>query len=310
MAKGCAPGKVILFGEHAVVYGRPALAVPVSDVRAEVTVEDRVGSPGVMIHARDIARTIEASSAAPDEPLSLTVRNALSALGTELDDVCLSLSICSSIPVASGMGSGAAVAAAMVRALGQHLGQALPEEVISAIVYETERVHHGTPSGIDNTVVVYERPVYFCRGQPVETLRVERPFWLAIADTGLRSPTSVTVGDVRAAWQRASERYECLFDQIGAVVGAAREAIQKGRIELLGPLMDQNQRLLRELDVSAPALEALIDAAHGAGAWGAKLSGGGRGGNAMALIGPQEVGRLRQALLSAGAKQVVVTKVG
>ena len=93
---------------------------------------------------------------------------------------------------------------------------------LSALVYEVERLHHGTPSGIDNTVVVYGQPVYFVRGQPPQTFHIGRPFMLAIADTGIRSPTKVAVGDVRRAWEREPARFEGLFDQVAAIVEDAR----------------------------------------------------------------------------------------
>ena len=130
-----APGKVILLGEHAVVYGRPAIAVPVTEVQATATVEETRGEPGVTICAEDIGRTIDVASADPDEPLSVTVRNTLAHLGVGLDDVQLTLTIHSSIPVASGLGSGAAVATAIVRALSAHLGHPLDAETASSIAF-------------------------------------------------------------------------------------------------------------------------------------------------------------------------------
>jgi mevalonate kinase len=309
MTQARAPGKVILFGEHAVVYGRPAIAVPVTQVQASVTVEDSP-DPGLWIHATDIGRTLEVSSAPPDEPLCLTVRNTLDHLGMAVEAVHLCLSIHSTIPVASGLGSGAAVATAIVRALGAHLGHRLDAAAISSIVYRTEEIYHGTPSGIDNTVVAFEQPVYFCRGHPVETFEVGRTFSMVIADTGAPSLTKASVADVRAARQSDPARVEHIFDEIADVVNAARRAIMRGEIEQLGLLMDRNQRLLRSLDVSSPVLDTLIEAALGAGAWGAKLSGGGRGGNAIAVLDPSLAESVRNSLLAAGARQVIVTSVG
>ena len=310
MTLAYAPGKVILFGEHSVVYGRPAIAVPVLDVRATAVVKETRATPGVTIHAEDIGRTIDVAEAAVDEPLSLTVRNTLAYVGVDLAHVRLALSIRSSIPVASGLGSGAAVAAAIVRALSMHLGHTIDPREISAIVYETEKIHHGTPSGVDNTVVVYGQPVYFCRGRPVEIFEVRQPFWLAIADTGVPSLTKETVADVRAAWQFDRTRHERIFERIGMLVDSARTAIENGRAGALGMLMAENQRLLCELRVSSPEIERLIEAALSEGAHGAKLSGGGRGGNVIALIDKEDGERVRGALLAAGARRAIVTKVG
>jgi mevalonate kinase len=300
---------VILFGEHAVVYGRPALAVPVTDVQAVATVSDQWASSGVTIYAHDIGCTIDVGLAGDDEPLSLTVRNTLSALGLSYDQVHVAVQVRSSIPVASGMGSGAAVATAIVRALSEHLGRPLDVASVSSLVYETERVYHGTPSGIDNTVVAYEQPVYFCRELPIAVLDVGRPFWLVVADSGVPSLTRDTVADVRVRWACCPATYERLFDRIGAVVDEARAAIEGGETARLGPLMADNQALLRQLGVSSAELERLIGAALEGGARGAKLSGGGRGGNIVAVVAQERVDRVRRNLLDAGAAQVIVTEV-
>ncbi len=310
MTEGHAPGKAILFGEHAVVYGRPAIAVPVTQVQARAVVVDSPGRPGVTIHAEDIGQVIDVASAPPSEPLSATVRHTLAHIGVGLRDVQLEVRLCSSIPVAGGLGSGAAVATALVRALSDHLKCPLDAATVSSIVYETERLLHGTPSGIDNTTVVFERPVYFCQGQPIRTLQVGRPFWLAIADTGVPGLTKAAVADVRAAVRREPERYSRLFDEIAMLTDLGCKAIEEGRTEALGPLMDENQCLLRQLDVSSPELETLIAAARGGGAQGAKLCGGGRGGNVIALVQAPDADRVKAACMAAGARNTFVTMVG
>jgi len=309
VTRASAPGKVILFGEHAVVYGRPALAVPVTDVQAVATIDAERPEPGVTVHAHDIGRTIDVGQAEADEPLSLTVRNTLSALGLRLDEVQLAVHVRSSIPIASGMGSGAAVATAVVRALGKHLDHPFNADTVSSLVYETEQVYHGTPSGIDNTVVAFQQPVYFRRGESIAILEVGQPFWVAIADSGVPSLTRQTVAAVRSAWQRCPEAYERLFDEIGALVDTARAAIEGGEVGALGPLMNQNQVLLRQLGVSSPALEGLIEAARKGGALGAKLSGGGVGGNVVAAVNEESADRVRGCLMDAGAVHVIVTRV-
>jgi mevalonate kinase len=327
LGRGLASGKVILFGEHAVVYGRPALAVPVTQVQAEAVVEAAAPGAGLTILARDLSEKIIVRDAPADQPLAAAARLALARLG--LADPDWQLTVHSTIPVASGMGSGAAVSAAIVRALvdaanpqseigdptplrsgygGRHSAMSAAE--LSALVYEVEKLHHGTPSGIDNTVIATGQPVCFVSGQPPQPFPIGRPFWLAIADTGIRSPTKITVGDVRVAWQREPARYEALFDRIGVVAETARSAICTGQIEALGPLMDENHALLREMGVSCPELDALISAARSAGALGAKLSGGGRGGNMIALVIRGPASTVMEALIAAGAVNVIITKVG
>jgi mevalonate kinase len=340
LGSGRAPGKVILFGEHAVVYGRPALAVPVTQVQAEAVVEPGERGTGLTIVATDLGETIAVRDAPADHPLAAAAR--LTLVKFSLDNPDWRVTVRSTIPIASGMGSGAAVSAAIVRALAEAAGRdqgsgirrqetgdriqepgvrdspassfQLPVSSfqpadISALVYEVEQLHHGTPSGIDNTVVVYGQPVYFVRGQPPQTFHIGRPFTLVIADTGIHSPTKIAVGDVRRAWEQQPARFEGLFDGVAAVVEAARTTIADGQPARLGPLMDQNHALLQEIGVSCPELDALVAAARAAGAAGAKLSGAGRGGNMIALVTANTAAQVVDALRATGAVRVIVTEV-
>lgn len=304
-----APGKVILFGEHAVVYGRPAIAVPVTDVQASATIENAPPGSGCTIHAPDIQTTVRLADAPEDQPLALCLRLALAAadISAEPD---WRVTVRSTIPIAGGMGSGAGISTALARAALAHTGHPAPAEVVSRIVFAVEKLHHGTPSGIDNTVIAYGQPVWFVQGQPPQIFPVARPFHLLIADTGIASPTRQAVADVRAQWQARTAEFERIFVAIAAIVQTARQAISSGDVAALGPLMQQNQALLRQLDVSSPPLERLIAGAEQAGAEGAKLSGGGRGGNLIALVTAATGPRVTQALTSAGAVRVIPTEVG
>ncbi len=304
-ASASACGKIILFGEHAVVYGRPAIAVPVTQVQATATIEP--SRHGLIIHAADLNRSLAVADSSTVDPLAAIVNLTLEHLNCPLPD--LTITIHSTIPIASGLGSGAAVSTAIVRALAQWFGARLDNAEVNALVYEVEKLYHGTPSGIDNTVVAYQQPVYFVRGQPIQTFTVARPFKVAIGNTGIRSSTKITVGDVRKGWESDHRRYEAYFDQIGALVQQARLAIGSGAIDQVGPLMDENQALLRQLDVSSPELERLISAAKQAGASGAKLVGGGRGGNMIALVDNHNLEAVIAALKDAGAVNVIVTEI-
>src|SRR5512139_1381052 len=207
-------GKIILFGEHAVVYGRPAIAVPVTQVLATATVEP--GEHGLLIHAADIDRAVEVDSTNSIDPLAAIVNLTLAHLNCPPSD--LEITIRSTIPIASGLGSGAAVSTAIVRALAQWFGARLDDAEVNALVYEVEKLYHGTPSGIDNTVIAYRQPVYFIRGQAIQTFTVAQPFKVVIGNTGVASPTKITVGDVRRGWEADRARYEAWFDRIGAIV--------------------------------------------------------------------------------------------
>jgi len=306
-----APGKIILFGEHAVVYGQPAIAVPVKQVRAKATVTPNIrGTSGeVRILAPNIGLDSSLDDVPPGNPIGEVINKVATTLGIDHLPSC-TLKITSTIPVASGLGSGAAVSVAVIRALAGFLGKPLPNEKVSALAYEIEKIHHGTPSGIDNTVVTYEQPVYFIKGQSAEIFSVAKPFTIVIGDTGIRAPTKESVGDVRIAWQADPEHYERLFAAAGSIAKTARQAIEKGHPEWLGPLMNENQELLVEMDVSSPELDRLIYTAKEAGAIGAKLSGGGRGGNLIALAKVEQADIVAKALQTAGAKRTITVEVG
>ncbi|MFL5807672.1 MAG: mevalonate kinase, partial [Roseiflexaceae bacterium] len=247
-----------------------------------------------------------------------------------------------------GVGRARALAGAGYHALAAHLGHELPAETISALVYASEQRFHGTPSGIDNTVVAFERPIWFVRRpttddrrpttdkteprtenrEPtsnearntqyatrntqhatIEPIAITTPFTLLIGDTGVRSPTHLPVGEVRRRWQASPVPYEALFDAVGALVLQARVALAQGDMPALGALLDTNQVLLEQIGVSSPKLDRLVVAARAAGALGAKLSGAGWGGVMIALVAPATRERVAMALHAAGAARVLETTV-
>lgn len=309
MIQASAPGKIILFGEHAVVYGQPALAAPVTHVQATATVTPAAPGLGLVLDLPDIDQHIAASQEAVRQPLARVAMLTMAVLGLEAAPDW-QVTLRSTIPVASGLGSGAAAATAIVRALAAAAGTALAPAQVSALVYESEKLFHGTPSGVDNTVIAYGQPVWFVRGQPPQPFAIARPWWLVVGDTGVASPTAATVGDVRRGWQAEPARYEALFEAAGQIAQDARRAVAEGDVAVLGPLMERNHGLLQEMGVSSPALDRLCQAARQAGALGAKLSGGGRGGNMIALVQPDAAQSVADALLAAGAVRAFATLVG
>jgi mevalonate kinase len=219
------------------------------------------------------------------------------------------IELTSEIPIASGLGSGAALNAALVRAIYAHAGVEPDPAQVSSLVYLGEQIYHGTPSGIDNTVVAYGQPVWFVKGTPPTIFVPAAPFTLAIADSGIASPTHQTVGGVRQRREIEPARYETIFDAIETLVWEARRAIEKGESAALGPIFDRNHALLQEIGVSTALLDQLAGAARQAGALGAKLSGGGGGGNIIALVRPERAAYVGAALQAAGAIRVVITTV-
>lgn len=317
MTTSSAPGKIILFGEHAVVYGRPALAVPVTQVHVDVDVSDS-SRAGIWIDAPSVNLHAELNTLPSDHPLASVIHNFLFLSRTSPPGPLLKgegrfpdleIKITSTIPVASGLGSGAAVTVALTRALSSHLKFPMTDEEVNAFAYEIEKLHHGTPSGIDNTVITYAKPVYFIKGQGMETFNVGIPFTIVIGDTGISAPTKESVGDVRKLWEADKAKWEMVFDRVGMIAKKARTSIERGKRKDLGELMNRNHALLQEMTVSSPELDVLVSAALKAGALGAKMSGGGRGGNMIALVAPEKAEAVSNSLKEAGARNTIITHI-
>jgi len=303
---GEACGKAILFGEHSVVYARPAIAIPVKCVKAQAVVYTKTDDPGVL-YAKDINRRIEFSDKENRATLARLLRKVVSLFGME--DFNWKIEISSTVPIGSGMGSSAAVATAIIRAMASALGKELSAEELSRLVYETETLYHGSPSGIDNTVITMEKPVWFIQGEPPEVLKVGRPFTIVLGNTGRPSRTKDVVNTVRYRWKSEPEKFEALFDEIAQITRRGRKALETGNISEIGSLMDKNHELLKAMGVSSSHLDRLVNAARNAGALGAKLTGSGKGGVMIALAKSDNAKNIGDALRRAGAKEIYETTV-
>lgn len=304
-----APGKVILLGEHAVVYGIPAIAVPLSTLRVNVT-WTKVDGNNFQILANDLKnKDIEVKSEVnnPDHPLTRIVLAVLDHYNAPPPSFCFEIK--SDIPIASGLGSGAAVSTALGRAVARSIGLDIPNEILNQFVYDIEKIHHGTPSGIDNTVIVYEEAIKYVKDISIEPLKLHTPFTLLIADTGVTALTHESVGDVRRLYETDRDKIQGIFDKIQTIVKLAVDSIEHGKLEKLGQLMTSNHKLLQQLTVSSPQLDKLVDVAINAGSLGAKLSGGGRGGNMITLVHESKRDIIRDKLLQAGAVRVIQANV-
>lgn len=315
-----APGKIILCGEHSVVYGRAAIAVPVSDMRSHASVSPGPSGLGLHISAPDLNQECALTETDHAHPLGRLARLVLDELDLPEPDAVLT--VASDLPMASGMGSGASISVAAARALSAALGAELRPEAVSRITYEVEKIHHGTPSGIDNTVISWERPVYFLEGQGLRDrnpgsatrspaiFQIHTPFRLLIANSGIAGSTKAAIDEVRRRWTATPAYYDIIFNCIGAIARAARAAVEQGAVHALGILINENHELLVKMGVSLVQLDRMVAAAREAGALGAKLTGSGQGGNIIALVEDGTVGAVREAVTEAGATAVWETTVG
>jgi len=280
-ALGVGYGKVVIMGEHAVVYGRHAIAAPLP-----MTIKAQVEDCDEGIHLLIPRWGVELQLASnPNERRSFE-RPA----GVMLDELGLSgramrIEVFPEVPRSMGLGGSAAMAVAIVRALDKHYRLGLADEEVNRLAFEAEKLAHGNPSGIDNTLACYAKPLVFRAGNPplVETLNIKTPIPMVVGMTGYEGLTAKTVGRVNAAWQQDRKLYERIFDQIDTLVLRGVQAIQDEDLVTLGQLMNICHGMLNALQVSTPELEQLVDIARANGALGAKLTGGGGGGSIIAL---------------------------
>ena len=278
---GVGYGKVILLGEHAVVYGRHAIACPLPlTMRAHV--EDCDSGVNLLIPSWGIEYQLAKT---PEHRRSFE-----KAAGAILDELGLAdrgirIEVFPDVPRGMGLGSSAALAVAGVRALDRHFQLDLTDDEINRLAFQSEVIAHGKPSGIDNTMATYAKPLVFRKGTPplVELLNIPRPLSLVGGMTGTQGLTAKTVGRVRDTWKKHPRLYEKIFDDIDALVLQSVSALQDNDVKSVGELMNVCHGLLNALQVSTPKLERAIEIAREAGAVGAKLTGGGGGGSMVAL---------------------------
>ncbi len=303
---GVGHGKIILLGEHAVVHGRHAIACPVPlTIRAIVEDGDRgvellIPRWGVeyqLAKPLEQRRSFERAAGAILDKLGLATRT-------------MRIEVFPDVPRGMGLGGSAALAVAIVRALDLHFRLGLSDAEVNDLAYLSEQNAHGQPSGIDNTLATYGKPLVYRRGTPpmVELLNIPEPLAIVVGMTHTEGLTARTVANVADARQRNPRLYEKIFDDIDALVLQAVSAIQDNDLNTLGDLMNINQGLLNALQVSTPELERLIDAARDAGATGAKLTGGGGGGAMIALCkNATTTAEVQQAIEQLGFRALPVT---
>lgn len=298
-AVGEAHGKLILVGEHVVVYGKPAIAIPIP-LRIKAFVTER---PGEISMASSLY-----TGKLDDMPkkmlgLAKCINEALETCDQPKEGI--HIEVVSEIPMGRGIGSSAAAATAIVRGVFKYFHKPLSEEILYRLVETAENYAHGKPSGIDMRAVANEEPIFYQKSQGASFLVSPKPFCLVVADTGLIGDTKVAVEHVKKLRQQRPDAIDLMIDEIEDIVWKARKAILTGDSILLGSLLLQNHEKLKKLEVSNYLLDHFVDTAMRLGALGAKLTGGGMGGCMIALtLNLTDAGKVGEALIKEGAKAV------
>ena len=317
MATGSGYGKVILFGEHFVVYGLPAIASAIADrtvadvmVTSEHRGPSRYPKPGIFVlqgngwtlHDERPETPGYKSEKAEQQRKSIDLM--LAFLKVDTKKTPLDIRLGGELKAASGVGASAASCAAIARALSALLKLNLSDAQINDVAHEGEKGYHGTPSGIDDTAATYGGLFMFRKAQPkniVELIRTEMTLEIVMGNTGLTASTSEVVAGVRDRKNKEPQKFEKLFREAEGLVIDSRTALESGDIEKIGGLMNLNHKLLQDIGVSNEKLETLVTIAREEGAPGAKLTGTGKGGYMVALTPGKDLQeRVARAMENAG----------
>jgi mevalonate kinase len=295
---GEAHAKLILVGEHSVVYGQPAIALPVNLLRMRVTFTKT--SYGQIIQDADMRNRLDLMGDDFEGIRQLILRLLVKFNSRRMP---FSLEIVSNIPRGRGLGASAALATAITKAFFDYFDASLSEKELLYFVNFSETIMHGRASGIDALTVNSDKPIWFIKNEVIEPLEIELPGLLVIGDSGIHGLTSQAISTVRQKLHEEKEATEENIARLGDYTTQAKKILTSTKIYGLGPILNSSQEILRELGVSHPKLDNLIEVARKSGALGAKLTGSGLGGVMVALAGnATDAIRISQTLATHGAQ--------
>lgn len=310
MGRGSGFGKTILFGEHFVVHGVPGIASAV----------DSAADAEVKKTARGINVTDERSGAkgyAEKKRLQQieSIERMLKAMGLGPKKAAMDIWLGGNLPGFSGLGASAASSVAIARAIAEEFNLDLSDERINDVAYEAEKAYAGNPSGIDNTAATFGGLIWFKKNlsggsNTIEQLRIREPVEIVIGNTGIVANTKAMVAGVAERKKQNPEKYGAIFRQAEKLAHEGRKALEEFNLRKVGELMDENHRLLQEIEVSCKELDYLVDLARKQGAFGAKMTGGGGGGCMLALTPGKDLQEAVAAAMEDEGFKVLRTKIG
>jgi mevalonate kinase len=309
MGNGSGFGKVILFGEHFVVHGVPGIVSAIDSAT-----DAKVTQTGKELVIRDERKAAKGYAEEKKLQQIESIERMLKKMGLD-PKLPLKIWIGGTLPGFSGLGASAASSVAIARAIAEELSLKLSNEQVNQIAFEAEKAYAGNPSGIDNTAATYGGLMWFQKnlaGGPasVERLSVRVPVEIVIGSTGKVANTKAMVAGVAERKRKNPGKYNPIFKQAENLTYAGRKALESYDLKKVGELMNENHRLLQEIEVSSMELDLLVDKARKNGAFGAKLTGGGGGGCMVALTPGRELQEAVASAIEQEGYKVLRTKIG
>ena len=301
-------GKAILFNEHFVVYGIPSIVSAIGNYT--VAKVEPYEKSGFNLDDKRLAtpKYKEDKLSQQTESFELMFKK----MGLDLSKNGVKITLEGNLVAASGIGASAASCVAIARALADSYELDLSDEQINEIAYEGEKGYHGTPSGVDNTASTYGGLIWFQKGEKnvIDRISLLNPVEIVIGNTGKVTDTKAAVDGVKQRKEKNLKKYQEIFDRAENIAYLAKRAIQDRAYTNLGKLMNENHKLLQQIEVSSRELDFLVSIARDAGALGAKLTGGGLGGNMLALTPGKELQNKVATAIEKEGFQTVKTVIG
>ncbi len=306
--RGIGFGKAILFNEHFVVYGIPSIVSAIGNYtvariepwdKPEVhLVDNRLATPKYKEEKREQQQD--------------SLKKILAKMNINPTKHGFKIILEGNLVASSGIGASAASCVAIARALSSYFDLNLSDDEINDIAFEGEKGYHGTPSGVDNTASTYGGLIWFQKGEPnvIERISISAPIETVIANTGKVANTQAAVAGVRERKEKNPAKYKEIFDRAENITYLAKRALQEEDYKALGKLMNENHKLLQQIEVSSRELDFLVNIAREYGAYGAKLTGGGLGGNMIALTPGKDIQKKVANAIEKEGFQTIQTVIG
>jgi len=306
--EGIGFGKAIVFNEHFVVYGVPAIVSAIG--KYTVARAEPISQSGWKLNDNRKATPNYKEDKIDQQKDS--INRIVDKMGLDLSKNGVEITLEGNLYCASGIGASAASCVAIARALSEHFELNLSNDEINDVAYEGEKGYHGTPSGIDNTASTYGGLIWFEKGENnvMDKMTIQNPVEIVIGNTGKVANTTAAVAGVKERKEKEKEKYDAIFDRAENIAYLAKDAFQDEDYKELGKLMNENHKLLQQIEVSSRELDFMVKLACSQGALGAKLTGGGLGGNMIALTPGRELQEDVATALEKEGFQTLKTLIG